>query len=115
MTMSSFASLGRSRARVESTTAAGTMSQMARGVFEFADEIVERGCAGGAFFGEGLHVRLVHIEHDAFVSAFLKAANHVRAHSTETNHSELHWQLPPEILSNGARSRFSRGVRRSTA
>ena len=88
--MSPFASSGTSSASVESTTPAGTISQIARGAVELRDEILERRRARRAFFRERLHRRRRYVVHDALVAGLHQPAHHVRAHSAEADHSELH-------------------------
>ena len=57
---------------------------------EFLDEFVEGAGAGGAFGGELLDGVRAAIVDDRVVAVFLQAADHVGAHSSETDHSELH-------------------------
>ena len=59
-------------------------------LLELADEIVEGTGAGGAFGGKLLDGIRAAVVHDALVPGLLQAANHVGAHSSQTNHSELH-------------------------
>ena len=73
-----------------STTAAGTMSQMARGFGKLLDEVGKRGRAGGFLLGEFFDGLGEHVEDDAFVATSDQAAHHVGAHPAEADHSELH-------------------------
>jgi len=75
--MSSFSSLGTRSWRVASTTPAGTISQMARGLREFFHKIIERSGAGRAFAGELLHGFRAAIVDDAGVAIANQAAHHV--------------------------------------
>jgi hypothetical protein len=59
-------------------------------LLELGDQVVDGRGAGSAFAGELLHRFGAAVVNDAFVSRFLQAANHVRAHTTETDHAELH-------------------------
>ena len=59
-------------------------------LLQLLDEVGERGCAGGFFFGEFFDGFGEHVEDDAFVAAADEAANHVGAHAAEADHSELH-------------------------
>src|SRR5271165_5129162 len=61
------------------------------GFAEFLDEFVERAGAGGAFGGELLDGVGAAIVDHGLVAVFLQPADHVGAHSSETDHSELHF------------------------
>src|SRR5207244_2464078 len=61
---------------------------------QLTDEIVKRTRSGSAFTGELLHVVSAQIEDDALVPAAHQATHHVRSHSTQTNHSQLHLSFP---------------------
>ena len=75
---------------VASTTAAGTISQMARGFCSLATKSSSEAGAGGAFAGKLLHGVRAAIVDDAFVAILLQAPHHVGAHSAQTDHAELH-------------------------
>ena len=108
MRTSSFAELRQQVASVLSTTAAGTMSQMARGVLSLLTKSSSEVEPTEPSLASASHVRLVHVEHDALVAAFLQTANHVCAHSPRPIiPSCIGKLLASEIFSNGSRSRFS--------
>ena len=90
MITSSRARSGASAAMVSSTTAAGTMSQTARGGDSFPHQLRERAGADGAGADQRLHLLRMPIEGDDLVTRRDQALRHVGAHSTESDHSEFH-------------------------
>ena len=63
---------------------------------ELRHELVERGGAGRALGDELLDGRLIRVEHDRGVPAAQQPAHHVRAHPTESDHANLHREVPAE-------------------
>jgi hypothetical protein len=60
------------------------------GLTELADEVLQRRTTGSALFGEGVHCVRKHVVHHALMAGTDQAADHVGAHSSESDHSELH-------------------------
>ncbi len=69
---------------------AGNMTQTARGLSSFFDEIFERRSAGGTFGGEAADGLGVLVIDDGGVTVLHQAADNISAHSAETDHAELH-------------------------
>ena len=70
-----------------STTPAGTISQMARGVFSLAMKSASECRAVRALAFHLGHARVVHVEHHAFMPAFHEPPHHVGAHPSQADHS----------------------------
>ena len=87
MMMSPASSCGSRSAIAASTTAAGTMSQIARGFCESRDERGNGVGARGTFTGERPHRVRGSIVDDALMPAAHQAAHHVAAHAAEADHS----------------------------
>ena len=81
---------GSSSARVSSTTAAGTISQMRARLRELLHEVRERAGADGLLARQLLHGLRRHVEDHALVAAAQQPPHHVRAHPSESDHAELH-------------------------
>ena len=75
---------------VLSTTAAGTISQTARGLASFLTKSASEAAPTAFSFDQLRHRLRRHVEDHAFVAALQQAAHHVRAHPAEADHSELH-------------------------
>ena len=90
MTMSPTSSLLVSSCSVASTTAAGTISQMARGLLSFltkSSSDVEPVAPSPA---SCFTVAGAAVVNDALVAVLLQAAHHVGAHPAESDHAQLH-------------------------
>ena len=75
---------------MESTAAAGTIIQTARGLGEPFHEIFE-GCGPDGFFLSQIRdIGGVEIEDHAFVFAAHQAPHHIGAHAAQSDHSQLH-------------------------
>src|SRR5262245_56482092 len=59
-------------------------------LLQFAHKILHRSGSHGLFFHQFLNGLRRPVEYDALVTSFEKPSHHVRSHSAETNHSELH-------------------------
>jgi hypothetical protein len=71
---------------------------------QFFDHVIQRGCALGSFAGQSIHIFLMVIRDDALVLGSQEATGHIRAHSPESDHSELHvWLLLVGIKSRHLR------------
>ncbi len=91
MTMSPASRCGSRSAIAASTTAAGTISQIARGVVERGHERADRDAAPVAPSpASACTASRGTIEDDALVAAAHEAPHHVGAHAPETDHAELH-------------------------
>ena len=88
--MSPFSSRPASCSIVASTTAAGTISQTARGRLELGDEFVEARRADGPLLDQRSRRRGMDVVDDAFLAVAQQPPHHVRAHPTQTDHPELH-------------------------
>ena len=75
---------------VLSTTAAGTISQTARGFVELLHEVRERGGADRLLLDQLLHRFRRPVEDHALMASLEQPPHHVGAHSAESDHSELH-------------------------
>jgi hypothetical protein len=62
---------------------------------QLLDEILERSRALGSLRDERVDGLGVRVEHDALMAALHQAADHVRAHSSQTDHAELHRESSP--------------------
>ena len=76
-------------------------------LLQFRDQVPQRGRAGGAFFHQASTACGSHIEHDALVPALQQTAHHVGAHSSQTDHSELHDSLTLWLASSPSRATSS--------
>ena len=74
---------------VLSTTAAGTISQMARGLIQFFDQVGERGGTDRLVLGQILHRFGQLVKDDAPVAVFDQPPNHVGTHPAQAHHAEL--------------------------
>ena len=90
MMVSPRSSSGASRSTVAPTNAAGIISQTCRGGGERVDQFLQgvrrRGALGGEFVDGGR----VDVVDDAFVAVDHQPPHHVRAHSAEPDHPQLH-------------------------
>ncbi len=66
------------------------------GLLQLGHKLLEGSGARGALAGKLLHGIGVAIVRDALVSGLLQAAHHVRAHSSQSDHSKLHGERPPQ-------------------
>ena len=69
---------------------AGTITQAARGLVSFLTKSSIEVAASGAFGGKSADVRGVEVEYYALMPSPHQAAHHVAAHSSQTDHPELH-------------------------
>ena len=76
-----------------STTAAGTISQMARGLLSFSTNSASDAAPCAPSDASSATALGVAIVDDAGVPIAKETAHHVRAHPAETDHSELHHEL----------------------
>ena len=90
MTMSPGSRCGSSSSSSWSTTAAGTIIQIARGAFIFATSSASDAAPVAPSFASAATAAGLHVEDDALVAALLQPPHHVRAHPAESDHSELH-------------------------
>ena len=77
-----------------STTAAGTISQIARGLASCLTKSASDADPLRAVCGQLRDRLAVAIVDDAGVAVALQPAHHVRAHPAKTDHSELHLTAP---------------------
>ena len=75
---------------VSSTTAAGTISQTARGLASFLTKSASEDAPTAFSLASSCHGLRRHVEDDAFVAALDEPAHHVRTHPAEADHSQLH-------------------------
>ena len=75
---------------VWSTTAAGTISQIARGFSSFFTRSCRLGGSCRLSFDQFLHGFWRLIEDHALVTSFQKSPHHIAAHPAKTYHSDLH-------------------------
>ena len=75
---------------VLSTTAAGTISQTARGLVSFLANSASDAVPTAFSFASSATAFGGHVEHHAFMAALQEAAHHVRAHPAKADHSQLH-------------------------
>ena len=69
---------------------AGTITQAARGLVSFLTKSSMEVAPVAPSPARPLDVVGVQVEHDALMAASHQAAHHVRAHSSQTDHAELH-------------------------
>ncbi len=94
MTMSPGASCATSRASSSSTSAAGTIIQIARGGAIFATSSCSEAAPIAPSPCEQRDGGGLNVVDDAVVALLQQAPHHARPHSSETDHSELHrWSL----------------------
>ena len=75
---------------VLSTTAAGTISQTARGFSNFLTRSASEEDPVARLLGHLIDRVGRHVEDDAIVAALQEAPHHIGAHPAEADHSELH-------------------------
>ena len=79
-----------SASSTESTTPAGSINQIARGLLSLATSSASDACGDRAFAVKAFCSRCLRVMHDADVVFPEQAPHHARAHSTQTDHPELH-------------------------
>ena len=78
---------------VLSTTAAGTISQTARGFLSFLASSASEALPSRLFLDQLLDRLGRHVEDHALVSVREEPADHVGAHPAQSHHSKLHVRL----------------------
>ena len=92
--MSPFSSSGTGRRCVWSTTAAGTISQTARGFSSFFTRSASDEAPDRLLLGQVLHHLRRPVEDHALMTTRDQPPHHVRAHAPQSDHSELHSLTP---------------------
>ena len=88
--MSPLSSLGTRSWSVASTTPAGTISQMARGLLSFLTNSSRESLPVAPSPESCLTESALRSIHDALMAVFLEPAHHVGAHPAEPDHAKLH-------------------------
>src|SRR5262249_53461181 len=84
-----FIELGNQAGQCLIDTTRGNHQPHRAGLGKLGEKLVERMSRRGPFFAQSIRCRWIDVVDNALMSTFHEPANHVRAHPSQTDHSEL--------------------------